>query len=176
MNTSWGVEFVRRPQVQYAAMLAVLVVLPLAMWQAFQPKDDVAFCRGVFQDLANGRRSVERRIAWEQFHVMGVNVGGTYLQQRTERDRTRYRMLFIRNFSEQFKKNGGRVGEFGPWRLAKEETDGRRWVAARLPHHGPGEMVFVVSEIDPRRVEWMGLNGPPSQQCESCHGHWTPSG
>ena len=173
-------EFLKRAEVRYAVVAVLVVGLPLGFVRlAGLFQDDPAFCRGVFDDLAQGRRSVERKIAWEQFEVLGVDVGGVYSQFASERDRAKYRRLFIKNFSEQFKKNGGRVAAFGPWRVEGERS-GRRLIEGSLPHSTITMAFIIIPASGRRQVEWIGwrvpgdawpdaATHPADNRCEGCH-------
>jgi hypothetical protein len=96
-------------------VIALIVVLRL-------PSSEVEFGRSVLRGLAHGRTSVMPAIDWEHLRALEINIGETYQQLPTETERANYRIVFIRNFSEAFRRTGTRVSQFKNWRIASKRA------------------------------------------------------
>lgn len=121
----------RRMILEYSmvTILAVAVVALLAR------KGDAQVCREIFQDLVDGRPRVERRIDWEHFQAMGIDVGATYLGLRDDTQRAGYRKAFLENFQKGFRKGHGNAQPFTHWRMHTRDA-GSVIVAADAPVKG----------------------------------------
>lgn len=84
-------------------------------------KNDVDFCRGIFEGLAEGRQSVQKLIDWKNMKALNVNIGETYNKYSDKKEKADYRENFIKSFSNGFKKAGGKFEAFSGWRLHQKD-------------------------------------------------------
>jgi hypothetical protein len=111
----------RTPMTGYAVLMVSAAALVAFVLQA--GKRDVAFCQALFEDLASGKPSAQKRIDWEHLQALDVNVGATYASLPNEQERAKYRQAFVDSFSKGFRGAQGRVGAFTRWRIHERADD-----------------------------------------------------
>jgi hypothetical protein len=138
----------RRQELIYALGLGAVVALIIGVCTHSQ--GTVGFCRQTFQELAQGRMAVAKKIHWGQFHAAGIDVGVAYQQVATEHNRVAYRRLFIQQFAQYFQQAGGRLEQFAHWRIAGErngyvivaadDTAHKKTLLFAVPAHGQKQL------------------------------------
>jgi hypothetical protein len=99
-------------------LIAAVIILAVAHLGAME----VDFSRKVFSALANGNGGARKLIDWENFQAFGADLGATYRALPDATERANYEQAFIRAFSLNFKKSGGRMVYFKRWRRQKEDA------------------------------------------------------
>lgn len=85
-------------------------------------RPDLNFCRQNFARFINGSLSVEKRIDWNNFQAVGINVGETYQKITGKKNREGYKRALIKAVGVSFSKAGGDFGLFYNWRVFQEDN------------------------------------------------------
>lgn len=103
----------------------VLLAMAAAMFLLFRAmtRTEASFCRDVLGGLISGSYSSAKYISWEKFKAVGADIGAQYLRFSNEKDKKDYREVFIRNFSEGFRRAGGSFRSFSNWRIDKKDSE-----------------------------------------------------
>ncbi len=109
------------PVLEYAVL--IIAVIAAFMFFLRVKTDDINLCRTVFSGLTKGNYGVQKYIAWESLKAMRVDVGATYAQFTTEKQRAEYKKLFIRYLSFGFRQAGGKLSAFTNWRIYNRDSE-----------------------------------------------------
>lgn len=82
-----------------------------------QMETDVQLTRRIFNGLCSGNQRVQNSIDWQTLKAMGVDVGQSYSNIVSEKERSDYRKVFFYNLSYAFRAAGGSVSKFSNWRV-----------------------------------------------------------
>jgi hypothetical protein len=142
----------------------VIGVIALAIFLIFSfmiRKNDVAFCRDVFNGLVKGRLlAVEKNIDWGTLKAMGVDVGQAYKKLPDAKEKKDYRKSFVANLSKGFKNAGGNFTDFTNWRTYKHEGL-ETMIMADYNKKGK-KILFTIHGYENRKItaiEWKENNG-----------------
>lgn len=83
---------------------------------------DATFARKTFESLARGDQSVSADIDWKMLQSFGTNVGAAYGIIASEEDQRRFRESFITQFASSFQNAGGKVEDFGGWKVVEHDA------------------------------------------------------
>ena len=101
----------------------ILVTLSFVLLSGCVPmENDVQLARRIFNGLCDGKQTVENLIDWQRFTAIGADIGKSYSQLRTEKDRRDYKKAFFYNFSASFKSAGGMSSQFSNWRIKSQDS------------------------------------------------------
>ena len=145
-----------RPQLLDPRMAAVVIaVVAVGAGVARSRMSDVEVCRRLFQDLAIGSSSVERRIDWERLTALNADIGSIYRGLPNEQERRRYQQAFVANFSKSFQQTGARPEQFVRWR-AEGRTPEQVVVAADYPQKNQALLLTVPARGKKRlqAIQW----------------------
>lgn len=85
-------------------------------------ESEVSFCRNTFMGILKGDLGVQKRIGWENFQALGINVGETYNSLADFKERLEYRQAFIKNMRLGFRRAGGNYHSFVNWRIYARDS------------------------------------------------------
>ena len=104
---------------QLAAYVGATLIGVVGLALFLQPfhGDEVGFCRRILGAFTTGKRYVQSSIDWEQFQVLGIDVGSAYRELPNEEERAKFREAFLVKCGEGFRKEHGRLNDFVNWRL-----------------------------------------------------------
>ena len=83
---------------------------------------DATFARHTFESLAKGDQSVSNSLDWKTLNCLGTDVGMAYVKIDSEEDQRRFREGFITQFSSSFQQSGGKVEDFGSWKVVEHDA------------------------------------------------------
>ena len=83
---------------------------------------DTTFARHTFESLAKGDQSVSADIDWKLLKSFGADVGAAYVVMASEEDQRRFREGFITQFASSFQSAGGKLEDFGSWKVAEHDA------------------------------------------------------
>jgi hypothetical protein len=127
---------------EYYIIAVVIIVVGLVLFKATRDSE-IEFAKGVFNDLIEGRESVQNDIDWPVFQILTQSVGTEYVKVSTENEKQYFRKAFIANFSLGFKSNGGKYSAFTNWRIVGRDND-KITVAADFA--GKNSLLFAFSK------------------------------
>ena len=97
----------------------VITLAGLLVWNTFG--QDVKLCKRVFVGLVTGDQSVRKKIDWNHFVALDVDVGATYTQLPPA-EQLPYEETFVRNFSLGFARAKADPSGFVNWRAQEDGT------------------------------------------------------
>jgi hypothetical protein len=110
---------------------------------------DVQLARRIFKGMVSGSRRVQSLIDWEKLQAIGVDVGKSYSEVKSEKDRADYRKAFLFNLSFSFKSGGGKTSNFFNWR---EENKGADHTVVAADTGGAGRVIlFTITHTNGKR-------------------------
>lgn len=139
-----------RASVTQLISLALLVGVLGTAWVLLN-RGEAALCRSVFTKLAQGKASVRSQIAWERLQALDIDVGATYSQLTTDKERRAYQEAFIQQYAQAFGAAGGSPAAFTGWRV-QEQREGQVIVAADDPAKQK-TLLMNVPASGPKRLE-----------------------
>ena len=120
-----------------------------------QMETDVQLARRIFNGLCSGKQGVQNLIDWQTLKAMGVDVGQSYSNIVSEKERSDYRKVFFYNLSYAFRAAGGNVSKFSNWRVKGRGGD-NTVVAADIPS-GKALLLTLSNKGSARKliaIEW----------------------
>ncbi len=134
--------------------LAIVVVLQVVIQQ--NQDKDVAFCRNLYAQLAKGSLAVGDSIDWENFQLLGNDLGAMYARAVNPKEKSNYRATFIRGFAIGFKYLKGQVSLLTNWRVYHQSDD--KVIVACDNTRINKTLLFTVSKSGPKRklvaIDW----------------------
>lgn len=134
----------RRETPVMGSILLLVLAVTVAVLVARMGRGDVAFCRDVLRDLAQGKQSVRTHIAWDRLSAVGVDVGTTFSRLKDAQQRMNYQRAFIAQFAGAFQRSGGDPRAFVKWRIHAQ---------------GAGQTVVAADYPSKQKTLLMGLSG-----------------
>ncbi|BCU79496.1 hypothetical protein [Luteolibacter sp. LG18] len=118
---------------------------------------DATFARKTFESLAKGDQAVSSDIDWKMLKSFGTDVGAAYVVMASEEDQRRFREGFITQFASSFQSAGGKLEDFGAWKVAEHDATHTVVTAA-----SPNKMLRItVNERDGKeRVSGLDVAAP----------------
>jgi len=110
----------KRNLVWFVVAFAIVVILQFLVQQ--REDKDVVFCRNLYARLANGSPVVERSIDWDNFKMLGRDVGVMY-ESTSPQQRFEFKNNFIKGFNAAFIAFKGKLGFFRNWRIYHRGED-----------------------------------------------------
>lgn len=138
--------------------IAIAIIAGLIFFLSQIFKSDVSLVKEIFAGLVEARQPVRKLIDWEHLNALEVNVGEVYLKVRSQKEKLDFQKVFINNFSEGFKRMGGRLDAFTNWRLYDKDNE-KVVVAADYPHYNK-TILFTISKYGLSRligIQWEGV-------------------
>jgi hypothetical protein len=100
-----------------------ILIIPAFLFLAgCEEYSDVGFCRSTFIGLLKGNQGIADRIAWDELKAMDVDVGATYRQLPTDKEKRDYRKAFVTRCAKGFYMTAGKVKDFVEWHLFQESN------------------------------------------------------
>lgn len=117
-------------------------------------EDDVTFAKKTMEQLIEGRYAVRTRIDWPNLKIGGFDVGSRYSSIKKEEDKNSYERSFIKGFSENYSRQGGKLSSFFGWRPSeyKFENVNYKVVAAYFYDKSTTFLFFLSEEKGQRKL------------------------
>ncbi len=100
----------------------VLILALLIIWLRLQ-NQNVYFTRQAYSGLIKGDLKAAEQIDWQNFKVLGNDIGALYNRQDNELEKKDFQNAFIKSFSNGFNRSGAEFSSYARWRLEPGQPD-----------------------------------------------------